>query len=380
MSSSRYKTKIERIIKNTLRNYNKNYDLDNEKSFAINNNNKRALQLLKQIMPNSVPKGIKNKSNNDVNDCLEDVKYNFLKSPKFKRFSIDNKSKVYFFLNEEYKFHIKEYIRNNILGDMVKTLIEYFDSIDDLITEYTDTGLSIDYYEKFDLNTRLLRIQFRENEDSFEFAWNYKMFNRFNKDANEVFNKYLITSLNGKKTDKSDNIHLKIYTDTNIDIDEFKIKFGSIINPEETNFIKNDENEISNSKTVNNEVFTSSSKHEEAENYDEEFESGGIEGGKKCRYVTYYERDTKNRDIAVEKHSYTCKACGFNFEKKYGQIGANYIHVHHIKPISEQKEKIKINPETDLIVLCANCHSMIHRNKHYTLSVDELKNIISKNE
>jgi dCTP diphosphatase len=41
--------------------------------------------------------------------------------------------------------------------------------------------------------------------------------------------------------------------------------------------------------------------------------------------------------------------------------------------LSEYK---RINPKTDMSVLCPNCHAMIHRNKSHTLTIRELKEII----
>lgn len=102
------------------------------------------------------------------------------------------------------------------------------------------------------------------------------------------------------------------------------------------------------------------------------FESTTIEGKKKLRYSSFYERKPIYRQQALIIHGYTCMGCGFNFEKKYGEIGKGYIHVHHLKPISESGETI-INPKTDLNVLCANCHSIVHRQKNKTLSLAELK-------
>lgn len=107
----------------------------------------------------------------------------------------------------------------------------------------------------------------------------------------------------------------------------------------------------------------------------EEFESG-VEGNKKQRYTTYYERLPENRRQAIKIHGVTCKACNFNFEKTHGTHGKDFIHVHHIKPISQFEKPRKINPETDLTVLCPNCHSMVHRYKNKTLSVEELKKVI----
>ncbi len=106
-----------------------------------------------------------------------------------------------------------------------------------------------------------------------------------------------------------------------------------------------------------------------------EFESY-VEGTQKQKYVTYYERIPENRRQAVKVHGVNCKGCSFNFEKFYGSHGKDFIHIHHINPISELDEPRAINPETDLIPLCPNCHSMIHRLKNKTLSIEELKNII----
>ena len=65
---------------------------------------------------------------------------------------------------------------------------------------------------------------------------------------------------------------------------------------------------------------------------------------------------------------------------KYGQLGKGYIEVHHIKPLSKLDEEIVVNPETDLICVCSNCHRMLHRFKGYIVSVEELKQIIDDNE
>jgi predicted HNH restriction endonuclease len=69
-------------------------------------------------------------------------------------------------------------------------------------------------------------------------------------------------------------------------------------------------------------------------------------------------------------------ACQFNFAEKYGDVGTGYIHVHHVKPVSELDEEVVVEPSTDLAVLCANCHAMIHRKKDQTLTLEELKKLI----
>lgn len=104
------------------------------------------------------------------------------------------------------------------------------------------------------------------------------------------------------------------------------------------------------------------------------------EGMQKQYYVTRYERSAKNRKMAIRAHGYKCMACGFDFEEKYGELGKEYVEVHHIVPLSSRTEVVEINPVTDLICLCANCHRMVHRKKNYVPSLEELKEIIESQQ
>lgn len=76
-----------------------------------------------------------------------------------------------------------------------------------------------------------------------------------------------------------------------------------------------------------------------------------------------YERNPVARRICIEKHGCRCAVCGFDFAKEYGEIGKGFIEVHHINPISDVGHQYAVDPEKDLIPLCSNCHSMIHRKK-----------------
>ncbi|CAL9289257.1 HNH endonuclease [Streptomyces sp. NPDC050585] len=54
-----------------------------------------------------------------------------------------------------------------------------------------------------------------------------------------------------------------------------------------------------------------------------------------------------------------CEACGFDFERVYGDRGAGYIECHHVVPLHEAGEgQTRLR---DLALICANCHRMIHR-------------------
>lgn len=90
-------------------------------------------------------------------------------------------------------------------------------------------------------------------------------------------------------------------------------------------------------------------------------------------------RSAENRKMAIEKHGKKCFVCGFNFEQTYGELGKDFIEIHHLIPLCETTEEILINPEKDLIPLCANCHRMIHR-LGTEMSLDELKSIWSSQQ
>ena len=97
-------------------------------------------------------------------------------------------------------------------------------------------------------------------------------------------------------------------------------------------------------------------------------------------YTTKYERNTSNRNAAIKIHGSKCMACGFDFETTYGEIGRNFIEVHHVKPLCSLNEEVIIDPMTDLVCLCSNCHRMIHRKRNGILSLPELIELIHSNE
>jgi 5-methylcytosine-specific restriction protein A len=93
-----------------------------------------------------------------------------------------------------------------------------------------------------------------------------------------------------------------------------------------------------------------------------ETQAGGeIEGGGKQVMITRYERSTVNRAACIEIHGTSCAICGFNFETTYGPAGSGFIEVHHIDQASTLKPGTVIDPAKDLIPVCSNCHSVLHR-------------------
>lgn len=92
--------------------------------------------------------------------------------------------------------------------------------------------------------------------------------------------------------------------------------------------------------------------------------------------VKRYERSRMNRAACIEIHGLTCKACGMDFSSTYGPLGEGFIHVHHVTPLSAMDDAYVLNPATDLVPVCPNCHAMLHRQRP-PLSVDELRGTLN---
>ena len=104
------------------------------------------------------------------------------------------------------------------------------------------------------------------------------------------------------------------------------------------------------------------------------------EGEQKKMLVNKFERNPKIRKQAIIIHGTQCMACQFDFEKRYGEHGKRFIEVHHIVPLSLIKDKHSVNPKTDTVVLCANCHRMVHRDHNNPLTLEQLMAILREVE
>lgn len=91
--------------------------------------------------------------------------------------------------------------------------------------------------------------------------------------------------------------------------------------------------------------------------------------------ITKFERNVAARRACIDHHGCVCKICGFDFEANFGARGVGFIHVHHLVPLSEIREKYQVNPIKDLIPVCPNCHAMLHRGTE--ISPDQLKSDLS---
>jgi HNH endonuclease len=101
------------------------------------------------------------------------------------------------------------------------------------------------------------------------------------------------------------------------------------------------------------------------------------EGATKHITVNVYERSAKARRVCIARYGLGCFICGFNFKSVYGEAGDGFIHVHHLKPLSEVSEEYELDPVKDLRPVCPNCHAMIHK-KTPAYTIEEMKELLSQ--
>lgn len=96
------------------------------------------------------------------------------------------------------------------------------------------------------------------------------------------------------------------------------------------------------------------------------------EGAVRQVLVNAYERDRAARQACINHYGLACAVCGLRFEERYGALGAGFIHVHHVVPLSELGPDYRLDPIQDLRPVCPNCHAMLHRRRP-PLSIEELR-------
>lgn len=107
------------------------------------------------------------------------------------------------------------------------------------------------------------------------------------------------------------------------------------------------------------------------------------EGVKKQVVVNAYERNPKARAQCIRHYKNqhngrtVCEVCGFDFGKAYGEEFKDKIHVHHIVELSSIGEEYEVNPDTDLIPICPNCHLIAH-SKVPAFTPDEIRDLLKQ--
>jgi len=94
-----------------------------------------------------------------------------------------------------------------------------------------------------------------------------------------------------------------------------------------------------------------------------------IEGTAQLR--AHYRRERSRKLINLKKEQYKktngtlrCEICGLSFEEVYPKtLGEDFIEAHHKTPLAQINQVVRTTL-ADLLLVCSNCHRMIHRTKH----------------
>jgi hypothetical protein len=90
------------------------------------------------------------------------------------------------------------------------------------------------------------------------------------------------------------------------------------------------------------------------------------EGSKQLR--SHYRRERSSKLISAKKVQFQkehgrlfCEICEFSFENTYPEtLGKGFIEAHHKVPLSKIDTIVRTTLD-DLLLVCSNCHRMIHR-------------------
>lgn len=90
-----------------------------------------------------------------------------------------------------------------------------------------------------------------------------------------------------------------------------------------------------------------------------------------------FERSRVNRMACIAIQGVRCKVCGFDFAAVYGSLGEGYVEVHHLVQLADVAAPHVVDPAIDLIPVCSNCHSMLHR-KREVMAPEQLRGILQE--
>lgn len=106
-----------------------------------------------------------------------------------------------------------------------------------------------------------------------------------------------------------------------------------------------------------------------------EFEEGRIK-------YQLHRRKERNREVVRRKKesvlsrtgSLPCEVCGFDFASAYGPLGKGFAECHHLVPLASLEESRR-TCLSELAIVCANCHRMLHRNCPM-ISLEQLRRVV----
>lgn len=105
------------------------------------------------------------------------------------------------------------------------------------------------------------------------------------------------------------------------------------------------------------------------------------EGDLKSKWHQYRERNSsaarEKKENAYADGELICEACGVNYGKLYKEkVAFRVVECHHDKPLSSPEHGGETSV-SDLKLLCANCHRIVH-SEEKPIQIKDLKKIIKK--
>ncbi len=106
-------------------------------------------------------------------------------------------------------------------------------------------------------------------------------------------------------------------------------------------------------------------------------EPSAIEG-LRTEAVSYVRgRSRQLRDAALEEADGVCAVCETDYKQLLNGKGVRVLQVHHRKQLAAT-DSPRVTRLSDLAVVCANCHMLIHMDLKKALSIKQLKEMLGK--
>lgn len=102
-----------------------------------------------------------------------------------------------------------------------------------------------------------------------------------------------------------------------------------------------------------------------------------VEGAPRQSLSDSYVRSRLAVSRCKEIHGSNCCICGLDFGKTYGREFEGFIHVHHLRPLSQLGRGHVVDPERDLRPVCPNCHAVIHFGKNLR-SIEDVRQLLAQ--
>jgi predicted HNH restriction endonuclease len=86
-------------------------------------------------------------------------------------------------------------------------------------------------------------------------------------------------------------------------------------------------------------------------------------------------RNPKIRKQLIQRFGYKCSICESDFTDIYGDLCYSIFEVHHLIPIFMGK---RFTDKEKVILVCANCHHILHSKGKVPLEAQELRNKVKQ--